>query len=183
MCQASLTDQQGDPLDANVCENFDSGILKQGLYVAVIKYWDYLRELNTNFLNSKRGIADIRNFLSQDELSYSSQLEELYFKSALTALVDKLQSDINNLYVIAYIINSFSVEFMKDEIIFIAYIIFVGFVYIFAWRYFLNSMTKELWKAKFLLGVVHPDILMNIPKMNQFILDNSGTDFLSKGHR
>ena len=61
------------------------------------RYWDYLRGINTDFFNSKRATANIRQYLNQAELDYSERLEEFYFKSALQALVSKLESDIDNL--------------------------------------------------------------------------------------
>jgi hypothetical protein len=36
------------------CEEFNQGILKKGIYSSVIKYWDFLRQLNHDFVESKR---------------------------------------------------------------------------------------------------------------------------------
>jgi len=66
-------------------------------YININRYWDSLRGINTDFFNSRRELNDIRNFLNQPELDNSEQLEELYFKSSLKALVDKLESDIDNM--------------------------------------------------------------------------------------
>ena len=41
------------------CEAFNQGILKKGIYSSVIKYWDFLRQLNHDFLESNRSQATI----------------------------------------------------------------------------------------------------------------------------
>ena len=71
-------------------------------------------------------------------------------------------------------------EFLKDKIIFVAYFIYLIFVYLFVWRLFLNSITKELWKTKSLLSIVPPERLMSITEMREFVLENSGAAFFSK---
>ena len=47
------------------CENFNQGILKKGIYSSVIKYWDFLRQLNHDFLESDRSTATIIRFLNE----------------------------------------------------------------------------------------------------------------------
>ena len=37
-----------------VCELFNQGILKKGYYSAVIKFWDFLRQLAHDFKSSNR---------------------------------------------------------------------------------------------------------------------------------
>jgi len=69
---------------------------------------------------------------------------------------------------------------MKSEIIFICYFVYLIVVYLFVWRLFLNSITRELWKTKSLMSIVPPERLMNITDMRQFILENSGAAFFSK---
>ena len=83
--------------DKKECESFQDGILKQGLYTAVIEYWDYLRKLHVNFFDSDRDNATIKRLLDNDNYFGANNLQSLYFKSALTVLVDKLQDDINDL--------------------------------------------------------------------------------------
>lgn len=40
--------------NTTTCENFNQGILQKGIYSSVIKYWDLLRQLNYDFLESNR---------------------------------------------------------------------------------------------------------------------------------
>jgi hypothetical protein len=42
------------------CESFNQGILKKGIYSSVIKYWDFLRQLNHDFNESPRANTTIR---------------------------------------------------------------------------------------------------------------------------
>ena len=98
LCAAGLKDHQGNMLDVTICENFTEGILKQGMYASVIKYWDYLRQLNNDFFNSDRKPTDIRKFLNEARLKSAEILQARYFKSALSVLVQQLESDVDNLY-------------------------------------------------------------------------------------
>lgn len=98
LCSAGLNDLEGVPINVAICEAFNEGILRQGLYASVIKYWDYLRQLNTDFFNSRRTITEIRGFLNEPRLQSAEILQSRYFKSALGVLVTKLESDIDNLY-------------------------------------------------------------------------------------
>ena len=41
------------------CESFNQGILKKGIYSSVIKYWDFLRQINHDFMESNRTLAVI----------------------------------------------------------------------------------------------------------------------------
>ncbi len=144
------------------------------------RYWDYLRELNTDFFNSARGAAEIREFLNEDRLESAEIMQGKYFKSALGVLVSRLESDIDSLYSCHRSVCSFSSEFLQNEIIFIAYCFYLIIVYLFVWRLFLNSITRELWRTKSLLSIVPPERLMNISDMRQFVLENSGAAFFSK---
>jgi len=42
LCRTGLYDLQGNIINVEQCENFNAGILKQGLYVAVIKLYHLL---------------------------------------------------------------------------------------------------------------------------------------------
>ena len=79
------------------CENFNQGILKKGIYSSVIKYWDFLRQLNHDFLESNRTKGTIIAFLNDDRLQTAEKMQDYYFKLALSKLVDKLEQDIDNL--------------------------------------------------------------------------------------
>ena len=52
----------------DVCEGFNEDILSKGLYSSVIKYWDYLRQLNHDFLESSRNSSMIYQFLNDNRL-------------------------------------------------------------------------------------------------------------------
>jgi hypothetical protein len=91
VCQYVQYDSQ------STCESYNEGILKKGLYSAVIKYWDFLRQLNHDFMESPRTNATIRDFLNDPRIILAERMEDYYFRKALSMLVDKLEVDINNL--------------------------------------------------------------------------------------
>jgi hypothetical protein len=80
-----------------LCEDFNQGILKKGVYSSVIKYWDFLRQLNHDFMESPRTNATIRTFLNDQRLQLAERMQDYYFRQALAMLVDKLEVDINSL--------------------------------------------------------------------------------------
>jgi hypothetical protein len=79
------------------CEAFNQGILKKGLYSSVIKYWDFLRQLNHDFLESPRSLEVIQEFLNEPRLKIAERMQDYYFKLALAKLVTKLEEDIDYL--------------------------------------------------------------------------------------
>ena len=88
------------PFDVNeqsVCEGFDQGILKKGIYSSVIKYWDYLRQLNHDFLESNRNSTMVIDFLNDERLQTCERMQDFYFKKSLNLLVSKLEDDIQYL--------------------------------------------------------------------------------------
>ncbi|MDR3549639.1 MAG: hypothetical protein P4M11_15445 [Candidatus Pacebacteria bacterium] len=85
------------------CESFNEGILKQGLYSSVIKYWDYLRQLNSDFFSSNRSATVVRNFINDDSLAVEEKMQQYYFKISLDTLVSKLEDDIDTLYSISVV--------------------------------------------------------------------------------
>jgi len=83
--------------DTNACEEFNQGILKKGIYSSVIKYWDFLRQINHDFLESDRSDATIRDFLNEERLVIAEKMQDYYFKLALQRLVNRLEDDIDYL--------------------------------------------------------------------------------------
>ena len=81
----------------STCEEFNQGILKKGVYSSVIKYWDFLRQLNHDFNESPRNNATIKQFLNDPRLQVAERMQDYYFKMALARLVEKLEIDINSL--------------------------------------------------------------------------------------
>lgn len=79
------------------CESFNQGILKKGIYSSVIKYWDFLRQLNHDFMESSRGLPVIKQFLNEPRLKTAERMQDFYFKIALSKLVSKLEDDIDYL--------------------------------------------------------------------------------------
>ena len=86
-----------DPAIEATCESFNQGILKKGIYSSVIKYWDFLRQLNHDFLESNRSAAVQRSFLNEQRLQTAERMQDYYFKIALAQLVTKLEDDIDYL--------------------------------------------------------------------------------------
>ena len=86
-----------DPKVQAECESFNQGILKKGIYSSVIKYWDFLRQLNHDFMASNRTGPVIRQFLNEQRLKVAERMQDYYFKIALSKLVTKLEEDIDYL--------------------------------------------------------------------------------------
>lgn len=89
--------QQVDYSSFTLCEEFNQGILQKGLYSSVIKYWDFLRQLNHDFMESDRSNTTIQMFLNDPRLLLAERMQDYYFRQALAVLVDQLEADINNL--------------------------------------------------------------------------------------
>jgi hypothetical protein len=68
VCQYVKFDSQA------ACEEFNQGILKKGVYSSVIKYWDFLRQLNHDFMESKRTSAIVRSFLNDPRLQLAERM-------------------------------------------------------------------------------------------------------------
>ena len=82
---------------ANICENFNEDILSKGLYSTVIKYFDYLRQLDHDFKESPRQLSDIVGFLNDPRLQTLQQMQDNYLIYVYQILVAQLEGDINNL--------------------------------------------------------------------------------------
>lgn len=91
VCEYAQYDSQAD------CEEFNQGILKKGIYSSVIKYWDFLRQLNHDFMESDRKNGTIKDFLNDPRLQAAERMQDYYFKIATTKLVNQLEVDINSL--------------------------------------------------------------------------------------
>jgi len=48
---------------------------------------------------------------------------------------------------------------------------------------FVSEMQEELWKTKSVLSILHPEVIMAITEIKNYILSNSSTVFFSKGGR
>ena len=79
------------------CESFNQGILKKGIYSSVIKYWDFLRQINHDFMESNRTLPVIQRFLNEPRLRTAERMQDFYFKRSLKKLVSKLELDIDYL--------------------------------------------------------------------------------------
>ncbi len=161
-------------LGESTCEAFYQGILQKGVYSSVIKYWDYLRQLNHDFNESSRSAVNQYSFLNDDGLETVEQMESLYFATALNTLIDELESDIDNF---------FTKEINQDKILFIVYVVYLVVVYVIIWVQFVAEMQHELWKTKSVLSILHPELIMTIPEIKNYILSNSSTVFFSKGKK
>ena len=60
MCAYNLIDSEGNIIDKNHCEEYQDGIMKQGLYVAEVKFIDSIKQLYVDFINSSRDRSEER---------------------------------------------------------------------------------------------------------------------------
>lgn len=72
--------------------------MQKGIYSSVIKYWDYLRQLNHDFAQSSKNGEDRYKFLNDPGLKIAEKTEAYYFDKALNSLIDHLQNDMEELY-------------------------------------------------------------------------------------
>ena len=78
------------------CEAFNQGILQKGIYSSVIKYWDFIRQLDHDFLESNRNATTIKAFLNDERLVTAERMEDYYFKKSYSLLVGMLEVDIQD---------------------------------------------------------------------------------------
>lgn len=67
LCQY-LPEFSSDKAQQTECESFNQGILKKGVYSSVIKYYDFMRQLQHDFAESKRGKKEIKDFINDSRL-------------------------------------------------------------------------------------------------------------------
>ena len=97
LCEANIIDFNGDLMNKDECEEFNSGILKQGMYSSVIKYWDTLIQYNEDFFYLERNETVITDFVMADLFYDMERMERYYFRSSLRVVINKLEEDIDNL--------------------------------------------------------------------------------------
>mmetsp|Transcript_9977 Transcript_9977/g.9905 ORF Transcript_9977/g.9905 Transcript_9977/m.9905 type:complete len:229 (+) Transcript_9977:1883-2569(+) len=153
-----------------ICTDFNQGILQKGIYSSVIKYWDMLRQLNHDFLESNRTTETIKAYLNDERLVTGEVMQDYYFKLAFSKLVKQLESDIDQF---------FTVQYIQNRTIFIIYLIYIVVLYMLIWRRFVTLMQNELWKTKSMLSVLPTKLCFEIEEIRSFIYSNSSNDFLS----
>lgn len=167
---------------------FSQGILKQGVYTAVVKYnnlrqifryWDYLRLLSSDFFTSKRQMADIRYFLNEPRFETANTMQDYYFKIVMLKLALQLQNDISQLYYLHKLINSFGTEGTGINALFACFIIMIVLLYFVVWRWFLSSVSQELWRSKSWLTIVPPEKLFENPSMREYIIEHSSPEIIN----
>lgn len=68
---------------------------------------------------------------------------------------------------------SFVNEGVLDTILFAAYIVVMGIIYLIFCFGLLRNIMKEMWETKSILGILSPDIVMEIPELKNFVVQNS----------
>ena len=104
-------------------------------------------------------------------LFVSEVTESYYFNISISYLADNLQTDIEN---------NFTNQLNIFEYCFIAFIIYIVIVYIFLWIGFMSELQIELWKEKSILSILPAEIIIAIPSIKDFIVNNSSTVFFAK---
>ena len=171
LCIYDLKDYEGNLLDKSICEEFQDGIMRQGLYTSTIKYWDYMKKLHTEFFTSERTRIFVKRFFNDENFNNIKTNQLNFFRGALTILITKLQEDINTLYIFFYV--SFDKEYLTNQIIFFIYILYVVLAYMFAWNWLIKDLTKDFLKSKSVLGIIPAERLMEISEIRDFLLANS----------
>ena len=98
MCKIDHYDNDGNLIDNTQCEDFQGGILKQGLYTASVKFWDYITNLHIQFFNSNRGRLEQRKYFNDEYYDSIYHFELMLVKTAGDTLSKQLQNDIDTLY-------------------------------------------------------------------------------------
>lgn len=94
MCSYQIIDINGDLMDAEKCREYNGGILQQGLYSAIVKFYDTIVQLHNDFLSLERNNDVVNEFTLSKTLYLLEEMEDYYFKSALKVLSYRLEEDI-----------------------------------------------------------------------------------------
>eukprot|EP00826_Nyctotherus_ovalis_P027027 TRINITY_DN2107_c0_g6_i1.p1 TRINITY_DN2107_c0_g6~~TRINITY_DN2107_c0_g6_i1.p1 ORF type:complete len:137 (-),score=1.25 TRINITY_DN2107_c0_g6_i1:400-810(-) len=62
---------------------------------AAFRFWDYLQQINNDYLNSDRKPVNQYYYLNTGDLNTADILQEYYFTEAINALVGSLNDDID----------------------------------------------------------------------------------------
>ena len=131
--------------DTEACESFNQNILQSGIYSTVIKYWDFLRQMNHDYMESSRSVQELKYFLNGPRMKNAELMQDFYFKIALDRLVSRLEADIDYF---------FDIEYIQNRTIFIFYLLYIVFIYVFIWLKFVSLMQDDMWKTKSMLSVL-----------------------------
>ena len=156
------------------CEEFNHGILTKGMYSANIKHWDIIRQLQIDYLNSDRQDEDRHNFLNDEKVDNMIIMNEIYTVNSYDIIVVELLKNIDVFF------NSEDTQNIVLFVVYITYLIITLSVFQFL---FVPSIQMELWKTKSSLSILNPELIMSIPDIKKFILNNSSTVVFSNSDR
>ena len=94
VCEFNITFDEEYSNDKSICESMCNGILKQGIFPASVKYWDYLKHQTTDFLYSNRTEIDILLAIYGQFYSDIFLMQSYYFRYILQNLSDQLENEI-----------------------------------------------------------------------------------------
>ena len=98
MCTYNLIDSEGNIIKKEDCEEYQDGIMKQGLYVAEIQFLDSIKQLYIDFINSPRDRLKIQQYFNNPDILDMIRYQLVYFKSSIEAISSQSEADILNLY-------------------------------------------------------------------------------------
>ena len=89
---------------------------------------------------------------------------ETLFKIKHERLLEILKKDIDT---------AFTNEYLSNQTVFVLFLLYVGSLYLFVWRYFMRSLLNELWRAKTCLTLLPVDQCFKIEEIRGFVYRNS----------
>ena len=132
------------------------------------------RQLQIDYLNSDRQDEDRHNFLNDEKVDNMIIMNEIYTVNSYDIIVVELLKNIDVFF------NSEDTQNIVLFVVYITYLIITLSVFQFL---FVPSIQMELWKTKSSLSILNPELIMSIPDIKKFILNNSSTVVFSKSDR
>ena len=151
----------------NSCAEFMGGILLKGIHSANIAYWDVIRKVTNDYLQTlptQRTLQFLRDLINAPSLVNNEILDSKYFSYAYQQLQNQLHKNIDN---------KFTSEKRYILILFIGYLVVMFVLYIFVWRYFLESTRNALWTTKSLLAIIPPQVICDVKEIKEFLVNSS----------
>ena len=152
------------PTTTTSCEIIDGGILTKGIYSTSVKFWDNIRQIHNDYINSDRLPTTLYSILNTKLINTIDTMHNIYLDVSINLIVDNILLDIEEV---------FNKEYFESEVLFIVYICYLVLSFFVLWKIYLYRMKKELWKTKAILSAIRPDIIIDVPEIKNFIMKNS----------
>jgi len=147
------------------CSSFISNSAVFGLQTVMMRYFEQAKEvLKKNYI-----IYDNQGFISQDLLK-DPLFEELYIiqfrflHDCFRTLLETFTGSVNS---------GFQSTIDTRMAAFIVFIIALILAYLILWTPFVNKLNKEIWRTKSMLTIIPIEVILKIPRIQEFLHSQS----------